>query len=80
MDKKIIELADGTERVKIYEFGSVEDEGPYYHNNEQDLLIENLPDAPERYTVELSKDELEDIKEAYKTSRSEEHTSELQSR
>ena len=69
MDKKIIELAEGTERIEIYEFGSVDDKGPDYLNNEQDLLIENLPDAPERTTVELTKDELEDIKEAYKTSK-----------
>ena len=53
MTKKIIELEEGTERIMMYEYASVDDKAIDYPNGDRDVLVENLPDAPKRPTIEL---------------------------
>ena len=61
MVKKVIELEEGTERIVMSEYASVDDKAIDYPNGDRDVLVDNLPDAPKRPTIELPLDLIEEM-------------------
>lgn len=61
MTSKIIELEEGTERIVVSEYASVDDKAIDYPNGDRDVLVESLPDAPKRPTIELPLDLIEEM-------------------
>lgn len=63
MVKKVVELEEGTERIVMSEYASVDDKAIDYPNGDRDVLVESLPDAPELRKIELPVDLIEDFEE-----------------
>lgn len=61
--KKVIPIPDGTERIEVYSYASVDEKGPDYPNGDAGFMIDNLPDAPEKCVIELPAELLSDFKD-----------------
>lgn len=66
--KKVIPIPDGTERIEVYSYASVDDKGSDYPNGDASFMVDDLPDAPEKRVIELPYDALAEF-EALKQSK-----------
>lgn len=51
--KKVIPIPDGTERIEVYSYASVDDKGPDYPNGDASFMVDYLPDVPDKRVIEL---------------------------
>lgn len=56
MVKKIIDVPDGTEKIDIQFYASVDDKAIDYPDGETSVMVADLPDASEKRVVELPAD------------------------
>ncbi|WP_134659158.1 hypothetical protein [Weissella cibaria] len=60
--KKVIPIPDGTERIEVYSYASVDDKGPDYPNGDASFMVDYLPDVPDKRVIELPADVIDKLK------------------
>lgn len=63
MIKKIIELKDDTEVIKLSEYSSVDEKSNNYTSSEQEVFVRDLPNVIERQVFKLSQDKIEELED-----------------
>ncbi|TVV31768.1 hypothetical protein [Weissella cibaria] len=56
MEKKVIPIPDGTERIEVYRYVSVDEKGAGFPIGSSSYDVKDLPDAPEKRVFELPAD------------------------